>query len=171
MTTLINPQKNYYGVLQVSRKSTQEEIKKAYKRLCLIHHPDRGGDPEKMKDLNEAFEVLGDEETRTKYHILQKEYKRESKRKKWDLNDEQFRDPNASSTLKSFVVDSIMNFQEQFEVEIPESIQDSFPKAVEFVYRMWDAFGVEPEYDDDDIYINFGGFTIRVPREDDAENV
>lgn len=169
MTTLINPQKNYYGVLQVSRKSTQEEIKKAYKRLCLIHHPDKGGDAEKMKELNEAFDILGDPSSRQQYHQIVKEYRREKKRRKWDLNDEQFRDPTKNSTLRNFIIDSIMQFQDKFDLEIPRTIQDSFPKAVEFVYSMWGAFGVEPEHDDEDIYINFGGFTIRVPREEEDE--
>jgi molecular chaperone DnaJ len=60
--------KDYYQILGVSRTATDEEIKKAYRKLALTHHPDRNqGDKEaeeKFKEINEAYEVLGDGEKR-----------------------------------------------------------------------------------------------------------
>ncbi len=62
---------DYYEVLNVARGATDEEIKKAYRKLALQYHPDRNpGDrkaEEKFKEINEAYEVLGDAQKRHHY--------------------------------------------------------------------------------------------------------
>ncbi len=58
---------DYYKTLGVSRNATQDEIKKAYRRLARTHHPDAGGDEAKFKEINEAYEVLSDERKRKLY--------------------------------------------------------------------------------------------------------
>lgn len=58
---------NYYEVLGVNEKSTQDEIKKAYRKLAVEHHPDKGGDENKFKEIAEAYGVLGDETKRSQY--------------------------------------------------------------------------------------------------------
>jgi curved DNA-binding protein CbpA len=60
-------QKDYYSVLGAASGATREEIERLYKRLARRHHPDRGGDEEEMKALNEAWRVLGDEDARRAY--------------------------------------------------------------------------------------------------------
>jgi molecular chaperone DnaJ len=63
--------RDYYEILSVTRTSTQEEIKKSYRKVALQHHPDRNPDnpdaEHKFKEAAEAYEVLGNEEKRAKY--------------------------------------------------------------------------------------------------------
>eukprot|EP00210_Caulerpa_lentillifera_P006733 g6435.t1 len=57
----------YYELLGVSKTSSDTEIKKAHRKLALKHHPDKGGDPEKFKEINEAYDCLRDSEKRRIY--------------------------------------------------------------------------------------------------------
>ncbi len=59
--------KDFYKVLGVEKGATDDEIKKAFRRLAHEHHPDKGGDPSKFKDVNEAYQVLGDATKRKTY--------------------------------------------------------------------------------------------------------
>ena len=59
--------KNYYKVLGVSENASQEEIKKAFYKLAHKYHPDKGGDSEKFKEINEAYQVLRDKKKREQY--------------------------------------------------------------------------------------------------------
>ncbi len=62
---------DYYEILEVSKTASQEEIKKAYRKLALKYHPDRNPGnkeaEEKFKLINEAYQVLGDKEKRALY--------------------------------------------------------------------------------------------------------
>lgn len=60
-------QRDYYEVLGVKKDASADEIKKAFRRAAIEHHPDRGGDEEKFKELNEAYEVLKDTDKRKRY--------------------------------------------------------------------------------------------------------
>ena len=59
--------KDYYATLGAQRDASQGEIERLYKRKAVQHHPDRGGDEEEMKALNEAYGVLRDETRRRAY--------------------------------------------------------------------------------------------------------
>jgi molecular chaperone DnaJ len=59
--------KDYYKILGLTKGATADEIKRAYRRLAHEHHPDKGGNQEKFKEINEAYQVLGDAQKRTQY--------------------------------------------------------------------------------------------------------
>lgn len=60
--------KNYYEILGVEKGASDEEIKKAYRKLAHRFHPDKqGGDEAKFKEINEAYQVLSDKEKRSQY--------------------------------------------------------------------------------------------------------
>lgn len=67
--------KDYYEILGVERSSSEADIKKAYRKLAAKHHPDKPtGDEAKFKEINEAYEVLGDAEKRRMYDQLGPNY-------------------------------------------------------------------------------------------------
>ncbi|HLD59794.1 MAG TPA: molecular chaperone DnaJ [Candidatus Bilamarchaeaceae archaeon] len=59
--------RDYYEILGVSKSAGVDEIKKAYRKLALQHHPDKGGDAEKFKEISEAYAVLSDSKKRSQY--------------------------------------------------------------------------------------------------------
>jgi curved DNA-binding protein len=67
----MNSRKDYYGILGVDRDATQEEIKKAYRRLALAYHPDRNPQDKEaeeiFKEIGEAYAVLGEQQKRKSY--------------------------------------------------------------------------------------------------------
>lgn len=73
--------RDYYSVLGVNRGASQEAIKKAFRKLARTYHPDhvqgagKAAAEEHFKEINEAYEVLGDPEKRKKYDLLGKNWK------------------------------------------------------------------------------------------------
>lgn len=59
--------KDYYKTLGVDRNASPEDLKKAFRSLAHKYHPDKGGDPERFKEVNEAYQVLGDPQKRQRY--------------------------------------------------------------------------------------------------------
>ena len=59
--------KDYYSILGAGADASAGDIERLYKRKAVEHHPDRGGDEEEMKSLNEAYGVLKDERARRAY--------------------------------------------------------------------------------------------------------
>src|ERR1700712_4911661 len=60
--------RDYYEVLGVSKDASADEIKKAFRKAAVKHHPDKeGGDETKFKEINEAYEVLKDQSKRQRY--------------------------------------------------------------------------------------------------------
>lgn len=78
--------KDYYNILGIDKNATQDEIKSAYRKLVLKYHPDitkNKANEEKLKELNEAYAVLGDEEKRKEYDS----YGPESFSKRFNVDD------------------------------------------------------------------------------------
>lgn len=63
--------KDFYGILDLDKGASKEEIKKAYRKLAMKYHPDRNaGDSEaesKFKEVNEAYSILSDDGKRQQY--------------------------------------------------------------------------------------------------------
>lgn len=67
-----DPKKNYYEILGVWEDANQDEIKKAFRKAAVKHHPDRGWDKAKFQEMNEAYQTLGDEKKRSQYDAYRK---------------------------------------------------------------------------------------------------
>jgi DnaJ-class molecular chaperone len=68
----------YYKVLDVSTDASRDEIKKAYRRLSMLYHPDASTDPDaekKMKEINKAHDVLSDPDKRARYDNFENAFK------------------------------------------------------------------------------------------------
>jgi molecular chaperone DnaJ len=59
--------RDYYEILGIPKNASPDEIKKSFRRAAVEHHPDRGGDEAKFKEINEAYEVLKDPDKRRRY--------------------------------------------------------------------------------------------------------
>src|SRR5450631_3375055 len=73
--------KNYYDILGVDKTAPEKDIKSAYRKLARKWHPDANPSnarqaEEKFKDIQEAYEVLGDSEKRKKYDVLGSDWQR-----------------------------------------------------------------------------------------------
>lgn len=64
--------KDYYKILGVPEDASEDEIREAYYRLAHKYHPDKGGEAEKFKEINEAYQVLSDKEKRARYDAMRK---------------------------------------------------------------------------------------------------
>jgi molecular chaperone DnaJ len=60
---------NLYDILGVPKSATADQIKKAYKKLAIKHHPDKGGDEETFKKISNAYSVLSDEKKKYEYDL------------------------------------------------------------------------------------------------------
>lgn len=69
---------DYYSILGVNKSASPEEIKKAYRKLAMKYHPDKGGDEAKFKEINTAYDVLGDPQKRAEYDNPQARFNSQS---------------------------------------------------------------------------------------------
>jgi len=79
--------KDYYAVLGVGISAEAEVVKAAYTALARKHHPDAGGSPPRMKEINEAWEVLSDPQRRSRYDLCRRQ--RSGRETKGDTHERQ----------------------------------------------------------------------------------
>ena len=166
---IIDPSKDFYSVLQVSPNSDPKQIKHAHKKLSMKYHPDRAtGDEDKFKEVQEAWEVLGDPDNKKYYDSIRGEYS--SNDHSWNNTGKTYRRRRAydedpwrdirQRTLKDFVIDSLFLFQEKLGIVIPDIVQNNFNEAVDFVYSVWHRVK-EAEYERPHIVqVSLGAFTV-----------
>ena len=69
---------DYYEILGINKNASEDEIKKAYRKLAMKYHPDKNPNnkeaEEKFKKINEAYEILSDKEKRKKYDLYGKDF-------------------------------------------------------------------------------------------------
>ena len=65
---------DYYASLGVDRNASQDDIKKAFRKLASQHHPDKGGDTAKFQEIQAAYDTLGDATKRTQYDNPQPQF-------------------------------------------------------------------------------------------------
>lgn len=118
--------KDYYQILDILPSATKQEIKEAYRKMSLRWHPDRnpGVDvTEMMQDINEAYKILNDDISRTRYDKEyqefirqrenrkpeQQERKSESRNYDYDVHDEDLKqDINEARTYAKDIVDEFL---------------------------------------------------------------
>ena len=64
--------KNHYDTLGVSETASDKDIKSAFRKLAGQHHPDKGGDEARFKEVNEAYDTLKNTEKRQEYDAVRK---------------------------------------------------------------------------------------------------
>jgi DnaJ-class molecular chaperone len=71
-----NPDEDYYKILCVDEKASEDELKKSYRRLSMLHHPDKNGNTDeskqKFQELNNAYETLSDPNKRRMYDMMRR---------------------------------------------------------------------------------------------------
>lgn len=67
-----DPKKDYYQLLGLTETATADEIKKAFKKLAVKHHPDKWWDKKKFQEMNEAYQILSDWSKRQQYDTVRK---------------------------------------------------------------------------------------------------
>ena len=122
--------KNYYEILEVSQNASSEVIEKAYKTLAKKYHPDLQPDEaskkeseNKMKEINEAYEILSDEEKRKIYNLeLEEERRAQIEKTQSNAN-------NISAEQERLRQESIRQQQLEYEIQMQEARQKAYHDA------------------------------------------
>lgn len=122
--------KNYYEILEVSQNASSEVIEKAYKTLAKKYHPDLQPDEaskkeseNKMKEINEAYEILSNEEKRKIYNLeLEEEKRAQIERAQSNAN-------NISAEQERLRQESIRQQQLEYEIQMQEARQKAYHDA------------------------------------------
>lgn len=133
----IDPTIDYFEVLGLPDDAAQEDIRIAHKRLSHKTHPDRpSGDEELFKQVQAAYDVIGNEERRVQYRALRAEYKLMQGPVVQSIASMMF-GSIGTGRLSKIVTDSLFLFQEQMKMRIPPEIMNDLQSATRYVYKTW----------------------------------
>ncbi len=121
---------DYYATLEVTPQASEEEIKRAYRKLALKYHPDRNlgnaSAEEKIRDINAAYEILGDPETRRSYERL----RFGGHGRKTDFADEAYADPSADTISPGVILERMEStLWEEGRREILRKLMRDLPRV------------------------------------------
>lgn len=122
---------DHYVTLGVPRDATPEEIKKAYRKLAAIHHPDKGGDTKRFQEIQQAYDALTSTSHNNQYHIhrnpfedLLRQYADNIRRKNYTVT--------VYVTLEQVAIGSIENIQLNvngkqtlIQIQVPKGVEDN----------------------------------------------
>jgi curved DNA-binding protein CbpA len=131
----LDPTKDYYAALGVQPTADAAALKMAHKRLSIRWHPDRaGGDAEKFKVVQAAWYAVGDASRRSAYDKLRSEYR---------TGGAGWSETMAGSAtgidneLRRHVIESLMRFQTELDMIIPEAVIKDWKRAVKYTMKTW----------------------------------
>lgn len=134
--------KDYYKILEVDKKASEDEIKKSYKKLAKKYHPDVNKSPEaekKFKDISEAYNVLQDPEKRRKYDNLGSDYTSYTQRggssdgfdwSQWYNSQSQANNPRSGQTIND-IFDNGGSVSDFFERIFGSTNRNPFSKSAQ----------------------------------------
>jgi molecular chaperone DnaJ len=133
-------EKDYYAVLGVKKDATKDDIKKAFRKLAVKHHPDKNASnkdaEEKFKEINEAYSVLSDDDERHKYDHFGPNYSRSRS------GDQDFGDQDFGNQYRSYNFD-MSGVNERFENFFKRS---SPPSGEDIDYSKLFAHNIDVNY-------------------------
>lgn len=119
---------NYYQVLGIEKDSDSTAVKKSYYKLSKTHHPDKGGDATVFNKINEAYEILSDEKTRTEY----------DKKSKFGANYDELSELlnyEFDNFSKAWKEDAYEDFKKKEVLHVVVRVDDTFDGTLE--YERW----------------------------------
>lgn len=124
---------DYYKVLEISRNSSQTDIKKAYRKLALKWHPDKHVDPQRkdeaerrFKEISRAYDVLSDDDKKRAYDQFDLDSETRNYRSRPFKNDYTFKPTFNTKTSDSFFEDDFFTFKKGFTFREPNDLFKDF---------------------------------------------
>ena len=128
---------DYYKVLGLESSATVDDVKQAYRKLAMKHHPDRGGDESKFKEIKEAYEQLTSPTSNgSKYNDLHEFFRRGQRegRNNWNFNSEWDNEPVKNSDVHISIICTLEEAHTGFTKQIDVTLPDGTTKHMQVMF-------------------------------------